>query len=98
MLSGFLPIYQNKLQKEGAWHSVNINKMKFEPYGELVDSAFSQFNENLINNQDPDSQIKNDETSGTKYPNGSDTEKGGTNKTFAIPNFSRHKYYQLIKS
>ena len=43
---------------------VNINKMKFEPYGNLADHAFSQSNENLINNQDPQSQIENDEVRG----------------------------------
>ena len=50
--SGFPPMYQNKLQEEGVQDIVNINKMKFEPYGDLVDQAFSQFNKNLINNQD----------------------------------------------
>ena len=43
---------------------VNMNKMKFEPCGNLVDQAFSQFIENLINNQDPQSQIENDENQG----------------------------------
>ena len=43
---------------------VNINKMKFESYDNLVDQVFSQFNENLINNQDPQSQIENDEARG----------------------------------
>ena len=43
---------------------VNMNKMKFEPCGNLVDQAFSQFIENLINNQDPHSQIENDENQG----------------------------------
>ena len=32
--------------------------MKFEPYGGLVDQAFVYFNDNLINNQDPHSQLK----------------------------------------
>ena len=50
LLSGFPPLYQNKLQEEGVQDVVNINKIKFEPYGDLVDQDFSQFNENLINN------------------------------------------------
>ena len=53
-------MYQNKLRKGGVQDVVNVNKMKFEPYCDLVDQAFSQFNENLINNQDPHSQIEND--------------------------------------
>ena len=63
-----------------------MNKTKFEPYGDLVDQAFSQPNENSITNQDPHSQIEKDETPGTEYllENDSDTE---TNKTSAIPNF-----------
>ena len=32
--------------------------MKFEPYGDLVDQDFLQFNDNLINNQNPDSRLK----------------------------------------
>ena len=61
--------------------------MKFEPHGDLVDQAFAQFNENLINNQDPHSQIENDETLEAEYPNEYDLEEGETNRTFAIPNF-----------
>ena len=37
LLSGFPPIYQNKLLEEGVQDVVNINKIKFEPYGDLVD-------------------------------------------------------------
>ena len=33
-----------------------MNKIKFEPCGNLVNQAFSQFIENLINSQDPHSQ------------------------------------------
>ena len=61
--------------------------MKFEPYGNLVDQAFLQFNVNLINNQDPHSRIENDETPGAEHPNESDSEEGKTNKTSALPNF-----------
>ena len=71
---------------EGVQDSVNINKMKFESYGELVDQAFSQFNENLISNQYPHSQTKNDEKEG-KCPNENNTEEGETNRTSSIPNF-----------
>ena len=39
------------------------HKQKFEPYGDLVDQDFSQYDENLIKNQDPQNQIKNNEPS-----------------------------------
>ena len=50
LLSGFPPIYQKKLLEEGVQDIVNINKRKFEPYDDLVDQAFSQFDKNLSNN------------------------------------------------
>lgn len=39
-----------------------MNKVKFEPYGDLVDQAFYQFNENSFNNQDLHNQIESYET------------------------------------
>ena len=57
-------MYQNRLQEEGVQDVVNINKMKFEPYVDSLDQEFLQFNENLMNNQDPHSQMENDETPG----------------------------------
>ena len=87
LLSGFPLMYENKLQEDGVQDVVNKNKRKLEPYGDLVDQGFSKINENLINNQDPNSQIENDETSAAEYPNESDSEEGETNKTSALPNF-----------
>ena len=46
-----------------------------------------QFNENLINNQDPHGYIENDETRCAEYPNESDSEEGEPNKTFTLFNF-----------
>ena len=69
MLSGLPSMYQNKLQEEGVQNVVNVNKIKFEPYGGLVDQVFLQYNENLIYNEDPQNQIENYETLGEKYPN-----------------------------
>ena len=57
-------MYQNRLQEEGVQDVVNINKMKSEPYVDLLDQQFLQFNENLMNNQDTHSQMENDETPG----------------------------------
>ena len=60
LLSGFPPMYQNKLQEQGVQDVVNIKEIKFEPPGDLVDRAYLRINETLINNQDPHSQIEND--------------------------------------
>ena len=64
-----------------------MNKIKFEPYGDLVDQAFSQFNKTSIANQDSHIQIENDETQGAEFPNENGSEDTETNKTSAIPNF-----------
>ena len=72
LLSSFPPIQaakwksQNKLQEDGFQNVPNINKIKFEPYGDFVNQDFSQYNQNLVNNQDPNIQIENDETPGGK--------------------------------
>ena len=87
LLSDLPPLYQNKLQKQGVQDIVNINKIKFEPYGDLVDEVYSRFSETLINNQDPHSQIENDEVPGAEYPNGNDSEYAETNETSTIPSF-----------
>ena len=45
------------------------------------------FNETLINNQDPLSQIENEETSEAEYTNENDSEDTKTNKMSTIPTF-----------
>ena len=64
-----------------------MNKTKLKPYGDLGDQAFSQFNENSINNQDPHSQIENEETPDAEYSNENDSEDTETKKTSEISNF-----------
>ena len=61
LLSGFPPLYQNKLEEKGFQDIVNRNKIKFEPYSDLIVAVFSQFNENWINNQEPHNQNHNQE-------------------------------------
>ena len=46
----FQVLHQSKLQ--GIQDVVNRDKISFGSYGDLVDRAFSQFNENYISNQD----------------------------------------------
>ena len=40
LLSGCLPLYQNKLQEQGVQDFVNRNKKKFEPCSDLVGQVF----------------------------------------------------------
>ena len=87
LLSGLPPLYQNKLQEQGVQGIENINKIKFEPYGNLVDEVYSRLNETLVNNQNPHSQIENDEIPGAEYPNDNDSEDTETNKTSTTPTF-----------
>ena len=75
LLSGSPPLYQNKLQKQVVQDVVNRNRIQntgiqeqntgteqFQPYDVLVDQFFPDIDGNPINNQDPHSQIDNDET------------------------------------
>ena len=87
LLSGLPPLYQNKLQEQGVQDVGNINKIKFEPYGDLVDEEYSRLNEILINIQDPCSQIENDEIPGAESPNDNDSEDTEKSKTSTIPTF-----------
>ena len=96
MLSGCAPLCQNKLQEQGVKDVLNRNKINFEPYGDLVDQTFSQFNENSINKQDPHSQIENDKTPEAEYANGNDSEDTETNKILQFLNLC-HKCYQMMK-
>ena len=86
LLSGLLPFYQNKLQEQGIQDIVNINKIKFELYGDLVDEVYSHLNETLINNQDLHIQIANARSKipGAEYSNDNDSEGTETKKTSTI--------------
>ena len=85
------------MQEQGVQDVVNINKIKFEPYGDLVDEEYSRLNEILINIQDPYSQIENDEIPGAEYPT---TMTQKTQKKTKLLQFLLlcHKYYQIMKS
>ena len=74
LLSGSPPLYQNKLQEQEVQDVVNRSKISFEPYGDLVGKAFSQFSENYFNNQDSHRKIEKEEIPGAKYPNEDDSE------------------------
>ena len=67
-------IKKKNLQEEEVQVVVNKSKMEFVLHCDLISQAFLQFNENLINNQSPHSQIKNDELPGAEHPNEKDSE------------------------
>ena len=74
---------------------VNINNKKSELSGDLVDNAFLQVKQNLINSQDQNSQTENYEKPGAEYPNENDSEEIETNK---IPMKMIQKKQKQIKS
>ena len=96
LLSGFPPLYRNKLQEKGVQDVANINKINVEPYGNLVNQVFLQVNENLINNQDPPSKLKMMKHQGQNIPMKVIQKK----EKQIILHFatSCHKYYQMMKS
>ena len=44
------PLYQNKLLEPSVQTVVNSNKIKFEPYVDLVDEVYSRYNANILDN------------------------------------------------
>lgn len=57
LLSDCPLLYQSKLQEQRIQEVANMNKIMFKRYSDLVDQTFSDFNETLINIQDPYSKI-----------------------------------------
>ena len=58
LLSGCLSLHQNKLLEPGVQTVANSNKIKFEPFGNLVDDSYSRYNANMLDNQDPLVKLK----------------------------------------
>ena len=80
LLSGFPPLYQNKLLEPGVQTVVN-SSIEFEPYGDLVDEASSRYNTSMLDNQDHFGQIGE-----AVYSNDLNDENTESNKNSAIPN------------
>ena len=72
LLLGCPTLYQNKHLETGVQTAVNSNKIKFEPYDDLVNEACSHCNANMLDKQDPFGQIENGEA---LYSNDQDDEK-----------------------
>ena len=68
-------LYQNKHLETGVQTAVNSNKIKFEPYGDLVNEAYSHCNANMLDKQDPFGQIENGKRGEAMYSNDQDDEK-----------------------
>ena len=78
---------QNKLLEPGVQTMVNRSNIKFEPYGDLVHEAYSHYNPNILDNQDPCSQNENDETGETVCSKDEDDQNAEPNRNSAILNF-----------
>ena len=57
---------------------VNSNKIKFKPYDHLVDEAYSCYNADMLDNQDPFGQNGHDETGEAVYSNDQDNQNTET--------------------
>ena len=90
LLSSFPPMYQKKID------FANINKIKFESCRDLIDKAFSQFYETLINNQDPRSHTENHESPGAEHPKEMIQKTHKQKNPLKFP-ASYHKYKEMIK-
>ena len=78
-------MHQNKMQDQAVHNVLDINRIKFKSYGNY--QSYFKSNEIIINNQDPQNQNPNDETSKAEHPNRYDSEDIEINTTSAIPNF-----------
>ena len=54
--------YKSKLREEHALEIVNQNEMNSEPYGDIVDFAFSSYRIDLSHNMDSFAQKENKKT------------------------------------
>ena len=58
--------------------AVNSNKIKFKPYDDLADEAYSCYNAYMLDNQDPFGQNEHDETGEAVYSNDQDNQNTET--------------------
>ena len=80
-------MYQNKLLGPGVQNVVNRNKIKFEPYSNLADEAYSRYNAKMLESQDSFTQIENDETGEAVCSDDQDDENTDSNINSAVPIF-----------
>ena len=96
LVSGCPPLYQNKLQEQGVPDVVNRNKRKFEPYGDLVDPAFSQLMRTQLTIKAHIAKLKMMKHQRQNIPIKmiQKTQKQAKRLQFLI---LCHKYYQMMK-
>ena len=63
LISDEFGTYMGKLNEPEVLDVVNINKQKFEPFAELIETALANLHENLCHNSDSHAQQENDEVS-----------------------------------
>ena len=90
LLLGNPPSYVNKLDEEGVIDIINNKRKVFEPFSDLVDTAFNQYRSDLQPSFDAEGQIQNDETSETSCENDDELNLSNTNvdtpQSFSITN------------
>ena len=105
-LSVYAQLCQNKQQELGFQDVVNTNKIKFEPYLDLVDQHFLNSTRNQLTIKDQYCQKKKkDETPRAEYPNENnpediETEQNVSNSLFYTTNITRwwsHRQYEFLK-
>ena len=85
-LLGVNKIYQEQLRDEQTLSVINTNRLRFEPYADLVDEAYTNWNAELVSNQEAYGQIENFETDGASY--NEHLTCIGNNENRSISNFS----------
>ena len=83
-LLGVNKTYQEHLRDEYILSVINTNRLRFEPYADLVDEAYTNLNAELSSNQDAYGQIENFETNGASYNEHVTCIENNENKVFQI--------------
>ena len=73
---------------------INTNGLRFEPYADLVDEAYTNWNAELVSNQDAYGHIENFETNGASY--NEHLTCIGNNENRSISNFSFGSFMSQI--
>ena len=87
LISRCPPLYQNKLLESSAQTVVNSKKNNIQRHGDLVEKAYSHYNANINDNQDPFGLIEKNERWDPVYYNDKDDQNAVPSRISAIPSF-----------
>ena len=93
-LLGVNKTYQEQLRDEQILSVINTNGLRFEPYADLVDEAYTNWNAELVSNQDAYGHIENFEANGASY--NEHLTCIGNNENRSISNFSFGSFMSQI--